>query len=389
VSDSGASRTQRVVLVQTTIPDYRTRFFIELGKELRGRLTLISGDEDWNRDVKHAGGVPHIQVRNVYLCKRQILWQSGVLRQALRAEVAVFGLNPRLLTAWVALLVRKVLRRRTVLWGHAWSRRGIASPTGRIRDAMRRLADGTIVYTETEAVALRSITKTIDVVAAPNALYCTRDLGPRPAGRTPTDFLFVGRLSAEKKPGLLLEAFIEAQDELSPEIRVVFVGDGQLRGELESAVEAASLTDRVYFAGHVAAVDDLRRFYDRAIASVSPGYVGLSLIQSLGFGIAMLIARDDPHAPEIEAAVEGDNSITFASDSSTSLARALVEVARRREHWVARRHDIAEPIRTRYCIESMVSAFVSALNGSLDDGNSGGVGVATPAGNAPNDGTAW
>jgi len=91
---------------------------------------------------------------------------------------------------------------------------------------------------------------------------------------------------------------------------------------------------------------------------VSPGYVGLSLIQSLGFGVPMLIARDEPHAPEVEAAVEGENSFMFESDSVSALAELLVTMADDRASWLARRPALAESARRTYSIENMVRSFV-------------------------------
>jgi glycosyltransferase involved in cell wall biosynthesis len=354
------TRRPRVVLVQTLIPDYRTPFLRELLAKLGSELVLISGTEDWSVDVSPADDVPYVHVRNRYFGRRQLLWQSGVLRPALTAHVTVLGLNPRIVSSWVALVGRRIRGRRTVLWGHAWPRRGSASRTDVIRKLMRRLADTMIVYTETEATQLRATSSSIDVVAAPNALYPMEEIGPEISGR-PTDFLFVGRLNPAKKPELLLEAFRLAEPSLPRDVRLVFVGDGPLRDNLETRARTAGLTDRVVLLGHLSDTDSLRRAYGQAIASVSPGYVGLSVIQSLGYGVPMLVARDEPHAPEIEAVVEGENAMLFREDTPESLAALLVAAAEHREHWLARRSSIAAQIRSTYCVENMVAAFISGL----------------------------
>jgi len=358
---SSARDSPCVVVIQTTIPDYRTRFFDALSERLGSRLMLLSGDEDWYPDLKHAGRVPHIHTRNVFLVRRQLLWQAGALRPLLRADVAVIGLNPRILTSWVALTLRHLRRRRTVLWGHAWPRQGMASPTDRVRNIMRRLADTVIVYTETEVTELRRLSPGLDVVAAQNALYSQPELQSVGSADAATDFLCVGRLNPSKKPLLLLDAFHLAEHGLPGDIRLVFVGDGPLRESLEETARSAGLTDRVLVVGHVSSLDELRDMYARAVASVSPGYAGLSLLQSLGFGVPMLIARDEPHAPEIEAAIDGQNAIFFPSDSPAALASALVTVARTRQEWRSRRSLISDPIRSRYSIENMVESFVTAL----------------------------
>lgn len=353
-----------IAVLQTTIPDYRERFFVALGERLGSRLVLLAGDEDWY--FEHSPRMPYVHTRNRFVVRRQLLWQSGALRQLVRADVAVVGLNPRLLTAWLALALRRLLRRRTVVWGHAWPRQGSTSPTDRVRNLMRRLADTVIVYTETEADGVRAASPRSDVVAAPNALYPEVDLVPaEPTDGRTGSIVFVGRLTESKKPGLLLDAFRIAAPELPADVRLTYAGDGPLRAELEARATGNGLQGRVTFLGHVSSLDELRHIYADAIASASPGYGGLSVIQSLGFGVPMLIARDEPHAPEIEAATENHNVVMFEGDRPDALADALVNVVTDRKRWLARRAEISAEIRSRYSIEQMVDAFVRGLR--IDD----------------------
>jgi glycosyltransferase involved in cell wall biosynthesis len=225
---------------------------------------------------------------------------------------------------------------------------------------MRRFANTLIVYTEQEARELRDGRATIDVAAAPNALYRARDMTPS-QNECPTDFLYVGRLNDAKKPLLLLKAFHHALPSMAKDVRLVFFGDGPLREELRSRVDELGLDDRVVLRGHVSDVMRLRQAYSSAIVSVSPGYVGLSLIQSLGNGVAMLVARDEPHAPEIEAIVDGVNGLFFESDSPEALASALSRASAERETWASRRVAIAEHARATYSVERMADSFVAAL----------------------------
>lgn len=353
-----ADGEHRIVFVQTTVPDYRTRFFEDLAREV-GAFTLIAGADDWSLDIAHVETVPSVRVRNRYLAERRLLWQVGVPRAVASADVVVVGLNPRVVSNWVVLVSRRLRRKRTLVWGHAWPRRGRSD---RVRDIFRRLADTVVVYTETEARELRNLRPNIDVVAAPNAIYRSAEIGPAPS-ELATDIVFVGRLNSSKKPELLLDAFERAASRLPDDVRLVFVGDGPLRVVLEQRANDACLGDRVVFSGHVSDVEALRAIYGRAIVSVSPGYVGLSLTQSLGYGIPMLIARDEPHSPEIEALVEGKNGSLFASDSPESLAELLVGIADERQSWLDRRTAIAEMVRSTYTVEHMVAAFAGALRG--------------------------
>lgn len=355
------TRGSDIVIVQTTIPDYRHRFFRLLASELGPRMALVAGTEDFYPDIVHAGGLEQRSARNRFLVRHQLLWQSGVLDATRHADIVVLVFNPRILSNWVVLVRRRVARRTTILWGHAWSRRGPRRRSNVLRGAMRRLAHALIVYTQTEADELRRRVPGIRVGPAPNALYTLAELEARPVTTPPTDIVYVGRLTPQKKPGLLVDAFRLALGGLPPDVRLVLAGDGPLRDELARQVEAMGLSERVRFLGHVSEVEELAEIYRTAIVSVSPGYAGLSLIQSLGFGVPMVVARDEPHAPEIEAALEGVNVVFVPSDNPAALGAGLVSVVEDAPHWLEKREVIAAPVRSRYSVEGMVASYIGAL----------------------------
>lgn len=352
----------RVTIVQTTIPAYRQGVFDLLAERLPGQLTLLSGREYFDSSVRVAIAHPDLRlVANHFLVGRRLLWQSGIWRSALAADVTVVELNPRILSGWAVLLSRGVLRRRTLVWGHAWPRGGMGTRTDHVRQLMRRLATGVVVYTHRQADELRRRMPGTPVTAAPNALYRHGSpIAPRTA-ETATAVLYVGRLVVAKKPRLLLDAFASVADRLPPGMELVFVGDGPLRRSLEEAAAAAGIADRVRFLGEVTAYDDLAEAYAGALVSACPGYAGLSITQSFWFGVPALIARDEPHSPEIEAAVEGENSVFVQSNSVTDFGRALEDIVTKRDAWLARGDGIARDCDERYSLEAMVDSLVHAL----------------------------
>jgi glycosyltransferase involved in cell wall biosynthesis len=357
------SGTGDVVLVLVAAPAYWQRPLALLGERLGARFRLLTGSSSWEPGVETgvAYGTNVAPVGNRFLVGRRLVWQRGAVLPAVRADVAILDLNPRVLNTWFVLLARRALRRPTVLRGHVWSRRGRHARTEPVRNVQRRLGDVFVTYTETEAREIRAKTPGARVVAAPNALYGRDEMGPVQGVSPPTDFIYVGRLVAAKKPRLLVEAFLSARGELPPETRLVLVGDGPERDDLESLVRASGGDEHVRFTGHLADRDELRRLYADAIASVSPGYVGLSLIQSLGFGVPMIVSRDEPHAPEIEAAVEGVTCVMFETDSVADLGRKLVALGREREAWAGRRAELVEFCAERYSAEAMADRIVEAV----------------------------
>jgi glycosyltransferase involved in cell wall biosynthesis len=333
-----------------------------LAQRFGDAFTLLSGVEYFDPTIRLEASPECLRlVRNHFLVGRKVLWQRGACRPVIASDTAILELNPRILSSWVILLARKLLGRPTVLWGHAWSRKGPASRSDAIRQGMRRLASAVVVYTETQAGELSARMPGAVVRAAPNALYPLRLAGAAPPPGAPRDVVFVGRLVKAKKPDLLLEAFVAAAPDLPDDLRLVFVGGGPLEGQLAAAAGRLA-PGRVLFVGPTYEFEKLRALYSTALVSVSPGYAGLSLIQSLWFGVPLIVARDEAHSPEIEAAIEGENAVFCDSDSAGSLRDALVEVANARTAWEGRRAAIAQACAARYSLEGMVESLVAVVD---------------------------
>lgn len=353
-----------VALAQTSIGDYRQEVMDLLCQRWGARFLVYAGDEYFDSSLKTGVDLGNAlkRVDNRFLAGRRLLWQRGVVIPLVRAQVAIVEFNPRIISTWVVLLLRRFLKRRTVLWGHAWARKGRESPSEGVRKMMRRLASLTLVYTESQGRELGEVDGPERVLVAPNALYRQSTMGPV-EGTNQSEILCVGRLIAAKKPCLLLEAFSLAVSlGLAPDCKLVFIGAGPEEDSLREllAEKTDRVRERVRLVGHVPSTA-VARYFANAILSVSPGYVGLSITQSLSFGVPVIVARDEPHAPEVEAVREGFNAVFTPSNDAPALARLMVDMAERREFWLERRHEIANDCAARYSVEAMAAGFEAAV----------------------------
>jgi len=302
--------------------------------------------------------LPIRPLRNVFL-PRSLLVQNIPVRTYLSCDVLMLDLNPRVVHAWPLLILRRLLRRRTILWGHAWPRAGRESRSETVRCAMRSLATGLVAYTESQASELRAKHRHIPVFAAPNALV------PQQSCRFDGDsirdsVLCVGRLTASKKPLLLMDAF-EVFAAQEAHTRLVIVGDGPELDAVRDRAGTSRFKHRIEVVGRVDDVESLRARYAQAIVSVSPGYVGLSATQTFSFGVPMIVSRDEPHAPEIEAVNEGVNGVFFTTNVVADLAEALRDVVSNAAHWRAAGPAISASCAASYSTEIMASGLIKAL----------------------------
>ncbi len=143
-----------------------------------------------------------------------------------------------------------------------------------------------------------------------------------PAVHTPTRMVFVGRFSLQKNLIFLLEVLEKLRD---LDWRLDLVGDGPLRGELETLARRWNLAARVHFHGWVApeAATAIMRHSDiLVLPSLSEG-LPLVGLQALGLGLAL--ATSD-HGSLLDLVQDGVNGFTCTVTDAEAFARRLRSV---------------------------------------------------------------
>ena len=369
----GSADRRDIRLLQTCLPDYRVAVFTEAVRRMPTELRVYSGMDYFTPDVRVTEDYHDWRslLHNRYLFGRRLLWQPNAVVTMLEADVVVMELNPRIISNWVILVVRAVFGAPSVLWGHAWARGGRRKPMNILRLLMMRLSSAVLTYTHTQRSQLTRILPGKPIFTAPNSLVGARNCIAAPGHLAQLNrVLYVGRLNASKKVDLLVRGFARAALHLPPAVELCIVGEGAERPALQALASALGVAQRVRFLGHISNHDILRELYGHAFCSASPGYVGLSCIQSFAFGIPLLVADDEPHAPEIEACTEGVNCVFFHAGDENDLADKLRRLWSEREAWFRRRAEISENIACNYSVERMVGGLVSAVDAAcppLDD----------------------
>ncbi len=98
----------------------------------------------------------------------------------------------------------------------------------------------------------------------------------------------VGRHTAIKGQRFLIEA-VELLRNRGVDVRLVMVGDGELRDELEGLVDAADLRDRVSFTGRVADVPDRLAGFDLFVLPSLSEALPLALLEACAARLPVLV----------------------------------------------------------------------------------------------------
>lgn len=352
------------IILQTVAPDYRSKLYYYIKQEFREAFAVHAGLEYFETTVKTDTSVAGFkQIKNHFFLKRSFLIQTGMWKDVIRCSTLVIEMNPRILSNWVTLIVRKLLKKKTILWGHAWPRSGSQSKSDKLRKIMRDMGDSIIVYTKSQQEELVAAEPHLKVNYAPNALYFKDEMNVKSETTEDiNDLIYVGRLTVLKKPMLLLEVFHKIMPELDEHVNLILVGDGEEKSRLEEYVVKHKLEHRVVLTGHVSNYQQLSEYYSKALFSVSPGYIGLSVTQSFGFGVPMLVSRNENHSPEIEAVIENENALFFETDNLESFKDKILLIYKEKEHWINKRQNVCETCKEKYSINAMGNTFIKLFH---------------------------
>jgi glycosyltransferase involved in cell wall biosynthesis len=350
---------KRLVIFQTVTPDYRKKFYQRLSFLKEGRLVVYAGDECFQKSVMSDKSIDKKKVVNAYFFNRKLLFQFGNMWVELfKNSTLVVGLNPRIISSWIFLAIRKALGLDTYVWGHAWSRKGIGSKSNYLRFVMQKLATGTIVYTKSQKKELKSRHPKLKVYSAPNALYLKEEMSVQMYSKELTkDIIYVGRLTKQKKAFFLVKTFHKNIHQFPQETKLILVGDGPMWENIKGYILKYNLSKRILLKGHLSDYKLLRGLYAKALFSVSPGYVGLSITQSFAFGVPMLISKYENHSPEIEVAKENENAIFFETDNAADFVLKARMIFENSAEFNQKRSTIALMCKQEYSVEKMANTF--------------------------------
>lgn len=137
--------------------------------------------------------------------------------------------------------------------------------------------------------------------------------------------IFVGTLDKRKKLDIVIQAFSNIVNKLKPEIKLLIIGSGDEEKMLKSQVEQLKLQDRVFFKGAITDAAILKNYYQESIVSVSYGQAGLSVLQSLGYGVPIITNINAISGGEITNVIDGTNGY-LCEESLSSLEECLYKI---------------------------------------------------------------
>jgi glycosyltransferase involved in cell wall biosynthesis len=304
--------------------------------------------------------------KNFYFLNRTFLIQywSGFLKDILSPNMRVVELNPRCLVSWLSLISSFVFRRgKTILWGHLYNREGVFGRFS-LRRIMTKMSNGIVFYTKGQAseyIEIENGYLSSKVVGyAPNSIISAEDITSFDSSGK--DFLYVGRVTKAKKVDVLVRAFSIFSTATNINNVLHIVGSGETLQEVKDLTLSLGISNKVIFHGHIGDHVYLKNLYEQSICSISPGYVGLSITQSLSYGRPMIVSEREPHSPELELFSQNANGVYFNTDDVQDLASKLEKMYLERDFWASEGAKISAVIKEHFTYESMVSGYFDVID---------------------------
>jgi glycosyltransferase involved in cell wall biosynthesis len=154
----------------------------------------------------------------------------------------------------------------------------------------------------------------------------------RPAGDDVVQALAIGRLVPKKHPVATVTAFARAAAD-DERLRLTMIGDGPLAGEVEAAVAASGVADRISLLGpqpHDVVLAQLQRadlfLQHSVVSSVDGDEEGLpvAVLEAMAAGAPVISTR---HAGIPEAVVDGETGVLVGEGDVDAMAAAIAELA--------------------------------------------------------------
>lgn len=348
---SDSHNKKRILILQNTVLHYRKAFY-----------NLLS--ERYEVTILHSGKESVIENEDKYgeiIVKKKVLGpiilQSQVLKHVnsgtFDTVIAMCDLH------WVNNIIALYWhpKKTKFIWWGSWFTDKYW--VDKLKTYLAQRADANIFYSEAAKADFKPYVTENKLFVANN----TFDVGKRVKAYEYADkkrILFVGSLDERKQNDVLIQSFYNIIDKINPSIQLTIIGEGVQRANLEALVNTLQLNSRVSFEGKINETEKLKHYYEESIVSVSFGQAGLSVLQSLGYGVPFVTKKNAISGGEKTNIINGYNGF-FCEDSEASLSTQLLKMCSDMD-FSRQIGANAYDYYSQYCtIECMAEGFTKAI----------------------------
>ncbi len=331
-------------------------------------LSIIGRLPDIDLTVAHGGkplGSPGNGFKEVIVRERSLLGFSihreNLTRLCNEFDVVVAMFYVQKLS-YLKLAFERNRKFKLIYWGigvkaSQTSRYDTPGLSNVLRNVLVKKSDAMIFYSDYPVHKYAS--KGVD----PDKLFVMHNtvevLQRKPVRTTRDTILFIGTLNQSKRIGVLLENYLLAYKE-NPDIpMLVIIGDGPDYSEVKEFVRSNNLGGKIDVKGAVFEENELASYFDRALACLSPGQAGLSVLKSMGYGVPFITHENAFTGGERFNIQNGINGILFHSEDE--LKSIILSIASDSSRYIRMGENAREFYWSNRTPAIMAQGFIDAI----------------------------
>ncbi len=372
------STRPRVSILQRRLVNYRIGLFERLRDacdhrsiELRVVYGQASPSDAMRQDAGSLDWADEVDARWFSIGGTEVVWQPCP-RPARRSDLVILTQESKILSNYPFLAARGIADRKVAYWGHGRNLQSANADGARERwkAMLSTRVDWWFAYTAhtgeiltaagfdpgritvlDNAIDNEAFQRDLDAVTDEMLVERRRQIDLPPDGLLG---FYCGALYDDKRVDLLVDVARRIH-EAEPGFRLVVIGDGPSRPQLE---ELMAPHPWAHWLGARSGLDKAA-WFRLADAILSPGAVGLHVLDAFASSLPLFTTAGAKHGPEIDYLDHGRNGFVL-SDDPTEFASEVVDVLRDTE----RRNGVIDAGRRdadRYTLDNMVENFVGGM----------------------------
>lgn len=174
-------------------------------------------------------------------------------------------------------------------------------------------------------------------------------------------FIFVGTLYKQKKIYDLLASYELYLQTTSNVLPLIIVGDGDEKENIQAWIQKKGFADKIILQGQINDQDILKELYKDAASCISPGQAGLTVLNSMAYGVPFVTCKNAITGGEIFNIMHNETGILYDGEINT-LAKIMKKISEDRIFTNALSKNAQNFYFNKRTIDIMVSGFENAIH---------------------------
>lgn len=372
--------TIKVLMLHRIFASYRKPIYDKLAEKYN--YVLLQSDKDATINQSTTYYSKKIRAFQYSKNETHLIFDSFSYLIQYRPQVFIHEFAIGILTLLPTYILCKLMGIKFILYSHGYDRQTGFHPdknwTDKYRSFLYKIADATVIYTETDKKMIGRHVDSRKLFVAQNTLDSTHlkpivekltqegkeAIKSQMGFRHRYNLTFIGRLLNEKMPETVLEVFNIIHQKMPGQVGIHFVGGGDTT-TLKDTVALRQWEKDVFF--HGAVYDDYLSgaYLFASDMMIMPGYLGLAVNHAFIFGCPVVSFQQTEkgpfHSPEIEYVTNGETGFLIPNLSVVKMAETIMAYLNNSDLQKSMKGKIKEKIES-LTPENMVKGFTDAID---------------------------